>query len=168
MNIITDLKSITKTALRREHENYRFSNFLKEMDDEEVDKKVFQLDKEISPQIDCTQCGNCCRSLLISVEKSDRVRLSQHLGIDEQMFTEKYLEKSSESDEAIFNAIPCHFLNGNMCSVYEARPKACAEFPHLDKPGFVFRLFNVIDNYSRCPIVFNVVEKLKKETGFAV
>ncbi len=167
MNIITDLKIIAETALKKEEENYRFRSFLKGKDDKKIDKKVFQLNETVAAQIDCTQCGNCCRGLMISVEKADAARLSQHLAIDEEAFEKNYLEKSGESDEAIFNAIPCHFLKGNKCSVYEARPQACRDFPHLHKPGFIFRLFSVIANYGICPIVFNVVEELKKETGFA-
>ena len=34
-------------------------------------------------------------------------------------------------------------------------------FPHLDKEEFVTRLWAVVDNYSICPIVFNVYEILK-------
>ena len=97
--------------------------------------------------------------------KADTKNLSQHLNISEEDFKKKYVETSAEG-EHVFNAIPCHFLHENKCTVYEARPHDCREFPHLHKPGFVFRLFSMIDNYGRCPIVFNVMEALKKSLRF--
>jgi hypothetical protein len=45
----------------------------------------------------------------------------------------------------------------------EARPNDCRLFPHLHKKGFVFRLIQVVENCSICPIVFNVFERLKQE-----
>jgi hypothetical protein len=50
--------------------------------------------------------------------------------------------------------------------VYEDRFAGCREFPALHLPFFTKRLFTVMMHYSRCPIIFNVVEKLKMKTGF--
>ena len=61
------------------------------------------------------------------------------------------------------NKIPCHFLHENKCTVYEARPTECREFPGLHKPGFIKRSFATFMHYGRCPIIFNVIEALKKE-----
>ena len=46
------------------------------------------------------------------------------------------------------------------------RPEDCRSFPHLHKESFISRLWGVIDNYSICPIVFNVFERLKIELNF--
>ncbi len=167
MNLITNLQLIASLAKEREEENYHFRSFLKRNDDKKTDKTVHRFNEEISAKIDCTRCGNCCRSLMINLEKSDSQRLSEHLNISEDDFEKNYTE-TSEEGTTIFNTIPCHFLSDNKCTVYEARPATCSEFPHLHKPGFVFRLFSVIDNYGRCPIVFNVVEELKKSLKFKV
>ncbi len=168
MNIIRDLTLIANLATEREEENYDFRSFLKGKDDKKVDAIVHRLNEDISAQIDCTQCGNCCRSLMITLEKADTTRLSKHLGITKEDFEKKFVEKSAEDQTNIFNKIPCHFLDENKCTVYEARPNDCREFPHLHKPGFTSRLFSVIDNYGRCPIVFNVFEALKKRLRFKV
>lgn len=60
---------------------------------------------------------------------------------------------------------PCMFLDGCACQVYEHRPMACAGYPHLDQHDLKFRT-TFWANYSICPIVFNVIEHLKEETGF--
>ena len=56
---------------------------------------------------------------------------------------------------------PCPMLNRNLCSIYSVRPKTCQEFPNLEKPDFVGRLWQVVENTFVCPIVFNVYEELK-------
>ncbi len=163
--MITNIHNIASFAESVEDENYAFSLFLERFEENMVDHKVFALNQLVSKQIDCTKCGNCCRGLLINVEYDDKVKLAAHLGLNEMVFTEKYIE-TSNGGVSVFNTIPCHFLSENKCTVYEARPDGCREFPHLHKPGFNKRLFNVMDSYKRCPIVFNVVEELKKELNF--
>jgi hypothetical protein len=66
----------------------------------------------------------------------------------------------------IMNSIPCGFLSENKCTVYEKRFDECREFPHLHKDNFKGRLFGTLIHYAMCPIIFNVVEELKKATGF--
>jgi hypothetical protein len=51
------------------------------------------------------------------------------------------------------------------CSIYEVRPAVCADYPHLYR-NFRSRLWQVIDNAETCPIVYNVVERLKKTLDF--
>lgn len=161
--MITDLTIIAETAEIKEAENLRFKNLLQTCDSNTVDALVFKLNASVSPQIDCTKCGNCCRSLMINVEPIDVVRLADHLNISKESFYTKYVEQSSEGTLAVMNTIPCHFLFDNKCSVYEARPVECREFPGLHQPGFTQRLFATFMHYRRCPIIFNVVEKLKEE-----
>ena len=76
-------------------------------------------------------------------------------------FKKQFLTKTDEGD-CTFRMLPCPFLENNICSQYKYRPKDCRSYPHLHKEDFVFRLIGVIDNYSICPIVFNVYELLKE------
>ena len=66
----------------------------------------------------------------------------------------------------IINTIPCHFLKGTSCSIYEHRFTECREFPHLNKPHFRGRLFGTMQYYEICPIIFNVVEQLKEALDY--
>ncbi len=161
----TNLTIIAQLAEEREDENWDFRSYLKGEDSSVIDEKVQRLNKEIAAQIDCTTCGNCCKTFMISVEPDELMPLAHHLGQTEMVVKEKYVEQSSEGDY-IINAIPCHFLSDNKCTVYENRFSTCREFPHLHKDGFTSRLFSVVQHYAICPIVFNVYEALKMETGF--
>ena len=159
--MITNLHTIAESAETNTAENLRFKEFLKAYDSDKIDAVVFTLNELITPQIDCTSCGNCCRSLMINVDADDAERLSGHLKISGESFYNTYVEQSSEGSLAVMNAIPCHFLSDNKCTVYEARPAECREFPGLEAPDFTKRLFATFMHYGRCPIIFNVIEGLK-------
>jgi len=131
------------------------------LDDEKVDEMVHALNEKIAPQIDCTACGNCCKSLMINVSNEEANDLSKHLNKSRKDFDEEYLEKSG--DMMLMNTIPCTFLNDNKCTVYEHRFAGCREFPAMHLPHFNKRLFTTFIHYSRCPIIYNVVESLKDE-----
>ncbi|MFT4205373.1 MAG: YkgJ family cysteine cluster protein [Chitinophagaceae bacterium] len=159
----TDLAIIADEAEARADENQQFIQLLKSLDGIAVDEKVAQLNAEIEPQVDCTVCGNCCKTLMINVEAEEADRLAAHLRLSRTGFDERYLEKSEHSDRMLVNAIPCHFLEENKCTVYPYRFAGCREFPALDKPYFTKRLFTVFMHYGRCPIIYNVVERLRAE-----
>jgi len=161
-DIITDLEKIHTDAIENERDNERFISFLKAMSPEEVDLQVHELSALITPEIDCTQCGNCCRSLMIQVESHEIDNLSKKLQISENEFIDQYVEKGSEG-QMIINTIPCHFLENNHCRVYEDRFSGCREFPALHLPHITSRLFTIFMHYGRCPIIFNVIEALKEK-----
>lgn len=124
-----------------------------------------RLDREISPQIDCTACGNCCKTLMIVVTDEEADRLAGRLQMEREAFDGNYLEKGSQG-MMIVNRIPCHFLAENKCTVYEDRFAGCREFPALQVAGFRERMFTTFMHYDRCPIIFNVIERLKQELHF--
>jgi hypothetical protein len=160
-----DLAVIKSIAAEREDENDAFRIFIKNSDSHDVDRMVHSLNDAITPQIDCTQCGNCCKSLMINITAPEANKLAAHLNMDLDVVKEKYIEESLQG-QMIMNTIPCHFLSGTKCSIYEHRFNECREFPHLHKDNFSDRLFGMLIHYASCPIIFNVVEALKITTGF--
>lgn len=160
-----DLGRIAVLAREKEAENDSFREFLASHDADEIDQLVAELNSEISPQISCTDCGNCCKSLMVNINEGEADRLSDHLRISRSAFDEKYIEKGGNG-MMLLNAIPCHFLADNKCSVYEYRFEGCREFPALHLPGFKKRVFTTFMHYDRCPIIFNVVERLKLALEF--
>ncbi len=161
----TNLQTIKLLAQERQDENDRFRSFLKGKDGAKIDERVQRLNKAVEVSIDCTACGNCCKSFMISIEKEELDNVANFLQTPVETIKEKYIEES-EGGAMLISAIPCHFLGGTKCTVYEARFSVCREFPHLHQPDFICRLFNVMQHYSICPIVFNVVETLKDELKF--
>jgi hypothetical protein len=160
----TDISKIKALSKRKEDENWEFRSFLKESDvpSEEIDRIVNELYKETSIKIDCTSCANCCREMQPLLDDEDIERLSAGLGLSAAQFKKQYLVKDRESDKFLLKEKPCPFLKDNLCLHYKYRPKDCASYPHLNKEGFIFRLMDVIHNYSVCPIVFNVYGRLKE------
>ena len=83
MPLVTDLPKIKQIAEEKQAENDLFRDFLKQQDDEAIDSMVHTLTETITPQIDCTQCGNCCKSLMINITKEETDQLASHLQISE-------------------------------------------------------------------------------------
>lgn len=165
VNLVTDLQKIKLMASAKEGEHEEFRIFLKQQDSAQIDVTVHKLNEEITPQIDCTQCGNCCKSLIINVTPQETESLAAHFETSVTAIKEKYIEISQQG-QMIINTIPCHFLQGTSCSIYTNRFTECREFPHLHKNNFTARLFGTLMYYTLCPIIFNVVETLKEKLNF--
>jgi uncharacterized protein len=163
--IETNLETILAKTNFDEQTNDRFSEFLSRLDSAALDEEIFKLEKIITPQIDCTNCGNCCKSLMVNINEEEADRASGFLNKSREEFDELFIEKS-EAGKMLINTIPCHFLHNNACSIYEVRFEGCREFPALHLTHFQKRLFTVFMHYSRCPIIFNVMEELKEVVGF--
>ena len=63
MKLEINLNHIQQIAQLKRNENLSFGTFLKGQDVDKVDAIVYHLDKEITPQIECIACGNCCMNL---------------------------------------------------------------------------------------------------------
>ncbi len=166
MNIVTQLDVIALAAEEKEAENQAFKAFLRAQDTADIDRLVQELDAAITPQIDCTSCGNCCRSLMINVTAEEVTSLAAHLQRTEEDVKEQYIETGSGSGQMVINTIPCHFLDGSRCSIYEQRFAECREFPGLHQPNFTGRLFAMLMHYGRCLIIYNVLEEMKERMAF--
>ncbi len=164
-NYIADLTFIAAQAAENEEENDYFLRSLRMQDDKQLDEVAHQLNDEVSKAIDCTACGNCCKTLVINVDKTEVSPLAAYLGMSEEAAKEKYIEESQQGN-CFINTIPCHFLSDNKCAIYTQRFTECRDFPHLHKPGFRARLAGTLGHYGRCPIIYNVVEAMKIRLGF--
>jgi hypothetical protein len=161
-----DITRIKALSRKKEEENWAFEAFLKGCDvpDEEIDRIVHKLYKEISMKIDCSKCRNCCKELRPSLYDEDIERLSASVGLSSDQIKKQYLVNDEvEYGNFVFRQKHCPFLKDNRCVVWENRPKDCLSYPHLHKEGFVFRLIGMVNNCSVCPIVFNVYERLKTQ-----
>jgi len=162
MNLVTDPQKVKRLGEEREDENWDFRAWIKYkygFDDPELNGVVQELADEITAQIDCTQCANCCLKTATQMEPEDIERLAAALGLSVPALWETYLEHDVELNEWILPA-PCPLLEGTLCRVYEARPVSCREYPHL-YADFRAHSISRINNTFICPIVFNVVEEMK-------
>ena len=132
-----------------------------------MDVIAHKLNDEVSAAIDCTACGNCCKTLVINVGKEEIAPLAKYLNKPNEAVKEQYIEESQQGNFFI-NTIPCHFLADKKCTIYEHRFRECRDFPHLHKPGFKARLAGTLNYYGMCPIIYNVIEEMKIELGFPI
>ena len=95
--------------------------------------------------------------------------MSRFLGMKVSEFFRDYTVEVAEEGRILKrDENGCVFLEGNLCSVYEARPQTCELFPHLVKGNgsLVSRMWHMPDRAVYCPIVFNTLDEWKRETGF--
>jgi Fe-S-cluster containining protein len=91
--------------------------------------------------------GYCCSYGRIAVTQRDIARLARHFGISEDTARRRftYHWQTKEVDEwilrhrkdSIFDSV-CRFLDPKTrrCSVYEARPAVCREYPDGGRCGY--------------------------------
>jgi uncharacterized protein len=170
-SMAVDLVQIDELAERKKDENFRFRQFLKtrcNLEPDEIDRRVFETARQVWAGIDCTTCANCCREMKPTFSDEEVDRVARRLRMARPQFIETYLERSEGGSENPWQtrATPCPFLQGKLCSIYEDRPAECSGYPYLYKPDFVFRTMEMIERTFTCPIVYQVMEELKKSLGF--
>ena len=156
---------VSDAAKKRESENVKFRTFLKNRaDSDELDSQFLALHNELFAGYDCCKCNNCCREFNTTVREDEIDSISAFLGLTKQEFAEKHLVQSAEGYEI---KAPCCFLNENgACAIQDCKPAECRDFPHTNKPERLFSLLGVLSFAEVCPIVFEMLERLKRIYGF--
>ena len=82
----------------------------------------------------CWQCGACCRwSGHVLLTEADIARLSAGAGLSADDFIARYTVLAANRRQLSLADAPdgsCILLENGLCSLYEARPAQCREFPH--------------------------------------
>jgi len=113
-------------------------------------------------KIDCLDCANCCKSIPPILNDNDINRMAKHLGIKVPAFETNYIKTDQDGDRVMIKS-PCVFLEtDNKCQIYEARPKACREYPHTNNFEFIKNQKLHAINAEYCPAVFFILSELKK------
>jgi uncharacterized protein len=168
--MLTDLVQIRRLGEKNRAENLRFRRWIKSHSF--VERQFRKAAEEIHDQIDCRACAECCRVTDVQLVDRDVEHLTRYLGIPRQRFLDEYTVLDAEGTlilrrtEAGKGA--CVFLDGNDCTVYDARPGNCEKFPHLLRGAgsLESRMWELTDRATYCPIVFNWMEAVKDLTKF--
>mgnify|MGYP001823607392 CR=1 FL=1 len=163
MRLVTHPAKVRRLAEEVHDENWAFRAWLKfssDLDEEQLMSSVHWLAEDVTAQIDCTTCANCCQVLSPSLDQEDMQRLARALDLDVPSLQATYL-RQGESGKWELPA-PCPLLVDKLCRVYDARPRPCREYPHLHSDFRAHSIARINDTFI-CPIVFNVVEGMKVE-----
>lgn len=154
------IEMLEKLAKEKWNENLMFRTFLKAYADEEkLDNDFKELHEKYFKIYDCAKCRNCCKKLGISIDfdEIDKINLTNE---DKSLLEEKYGKYINKDDE-------CPFLcSNNECKLKNNLPRTCKEYPYTNKPERLQSFFTIIDNTFICPVVFEIVEDLKKKYNF--
>lgn len=93
---------------------------------------------------DCLKCpAYCCTYARISVTRRDIARLARHFGVDDET-AKKRFTKLKEGEQVLRHqkdklfGSACMFLDTKLrrCTIYDARPGVCHEYPDRPRCGY--------------------------------
>jgi uncharacterized protein len=166
--VLTDLVQIKTLGEKKWDENMRFRRHMKSHD--HSDRILRRIAEQVQDQVDCRQCGECCRVATATVSERDIERLAKYFRIKPAQFIAEYVMQTEDEGMVLRRdeQTGCVFLSGNECTVYDARPETCQRFPHLVRGNgsIVSRMWQFVDRACYCPIVYNSLEAFKDELRF--
>ena len=158
------IQTLKFRAKQKQKENKLFFKKLKKKKPGIVDEAIHPIHDEVFAETNCLDCANCCQTTSPLLTKKDIDRISKEIRKTPSQFISEHLE-IDEDEDFVFQSTPCPFLlNSNYCSIYEIRPKACREYPHTNRRKFVQALDVTLKNLEICPAVFEIIERLKKQS----
>lgn len=114
-------------------------------------------------QINCLDCAMCCTGLGPRITNRDISGLSRRERLKPAIFIKQFL-RIDEDGDYVFKTMPCPFLGqDNYCSIYEDKPEACSNYPHMNHGRQSGRIDSHIENLLYCPAVVLGVEFLMEE-----
>ena len=167
--MVTDLAEVFRLGTAKVKENVAFRRYLSAH--RYTDGPFQILASEVQQHVDCTACANCCRHSVVSVNKSEIEKIAGHLGTTSAAVACLYTtpDPAAPALRILRNSREgCVFLDGNLCMIYEARPEACRNFPHVTsgKHSLGSRPCSLARWAPLCPIIFNALERYKHLTGY--
>jgi len=166
--MITDLVQIRRIGEKNKPENLKFRRWIKSHNF--VERQFRHAAERVQDAIDCRACAECCRVTEVQLAERDVEHLARYLGLRPQKFLEEYTMRNKDQELILRRTEKegCVFLQGNECTVYEARPGNCEKFPHLLRGAgsLESRMWEFVDRATYCPIVFNWMEEVKGLTNF--
>ena len=62
---------------------------------------------------------------------------------------------------------PCDFLKDDgACALGDCKPANCRRYPYTDQPDRMGSLLSIIESAEVCPVVYEILERLKEEYHF--
>ena len=160
--MVTDPVEVRRLAETKQTQNLAFRRYLH--DHHHSSEPFHVIAAEVEKEIDCKLCANCCRQTVVTVSSAEIEEMARYLRVDPMNVVHTYLDAGVLKS----GVDGCVFLDGNLCMIYDARPRVCREFPHLRgvKQSPATAMDAVCRRSAICPIVFNALEQYKHQVGF--
>jgi hypothetical protein len=117
-DLITDLVQIRQLGEKKLDENRKFRVFMKTRD--YSDRILRRTAERIEDRIDCTECGNCCKTSTTEVTERDIEKLARHLHTTSERFIADYT-MIEEDDGEMMRVL--RFTEGTGCVFLEGKPR---------------------------------------------
>lgn len=155
-----NIEDLEEEAIRREPEFKVAYKKINKKNARKTDLLIHAIHDEVFEKTNCTECGNCCKTIGPRISEVDIKRMAKATRMKAAEFIAKYI-RVDEDDDYVFNTMPCPFLGeDNFCFIYDNRPKACREYPHTDRKNF-FQLKDLtLTNSKSCPAVYEILSEL--------
>jgi len=158
------LKDLKGRAASRRKEHEKVVRNLRGMKPRDAEELLAREHEEAFSRISCLECAHCCRTLGPRLTDRDLQRLADAFRLKTTVFSATYLKRDEDGD-LVFKEMPCPFLgDDNRCSVYDVRPKACADYPHTLGRQAKALVPLLIPNAAICPAVYRILESLSKKS----
>lgn len=156
-----EIKDLKEAYYSKEEENYAFRAYLKNhADSKTLDEQFLSLHNELFSVYDCNNCRNCCKKYEATFEEREITEAAQYLHMTVKSFKEKYIIDAFR--EYQINTKPCHFLaDDNSCVIEPCKPESCRKYPYTNQPDRLFSSLSIIKSSIVCPVVFEMIERLK-------
>jgi Fe-S-cluster containining protein len=153
---------IKEAAGKYENQNMKFRTFLKNRaDPDELDAHFLKLHNELFSAYDCCKCNNCCKAYDIYLEDEDVQAAAEFLSQSQEDFIGEYLTETDDGYK--LTRKPCVFLREDgRCRINAQKPSACRGYPFTDHPDRIASLMGILEFSEVCPVVFEILERLKK------
>lgn len=100
----------------------------------------------VKKNYDCMKCpAYCCSYALTPATPRDIRRLAAHFGLSEETARERFTKKGDKDNPRVLRhtadehfVTSCTFLDKQtrQCTIYEARPQICRDFPTQSRCGY--------------------------------
>ncbi len=158
--------SVNELSLEKKNNNDQNKaclNRLRSLSSKAFDEKIHSIARLVIDQIDCTKCGNCCKSSFVGIQKNEVSRIAGCFDITTEEFIQYHMAVEPDGEGGYLKTKPCPMYIEHHCSIYEERPRSCKEYPGILNSQLKFRRHRILEEYGICPIVYHTIEMLKKD-----
>jgi len=161
---INRYESILERSKAKHKDVMRRMRHLSKMNKPHFDAKVHKFHEEVFSEIDCTECGLCCRNLGPVFRNTDIKHICSEIGTTERDFMDLYLIQDPDGVGYMLKELPCPFQEpDNTCRIYTCRTLSCRNFPHTESVNIQKKLVGLALDSQFCPAAFMICEKIIEE-----